>query len=102
LTAAAFKRTYTHNAITFCFLVTSEIPVPARQSRLLLFIEAVRSLCAYCSGGGYPTWCDIGFPYMTELFARAKSVFDLGKHRYAPLHLGDEISNLSAILLNTE
>jgi len=43
-----------------------------------------------------------GFPYMIELFARSESVFDNDPHGCRPLHLGDEISSLSAILLNND
>ena len=39
---------------------------------------------------------------MIELFARAESVFDEEAHICRPLHLGEEISSLSAILLNTD
>jgi len=43
-----------------------------------------------------------GFPYMIELFAKAESIFDSDAHGCRPLHLGDEISSLSAILLNND
>jgi hypothetical protein len=42
------------------------------------------------------------FPFMIELFARSESVFDDHTHGCRPLHLGDEISSLSAILLNND
>ena len=42
------------------------------------------------------------FPYMIELFARSESVFDNETHGCRPLHLGEEISSLSAILLNSD
>jgi len=42
------------------------------------------------------------YPYMIELFARAESVFDEEMYDCRPLHLGEEISSLSAILLNTD
>jgi len=42
------------------------------------------------------------FPYMIELFARSDSIFDNDTHECRPLHLGDEISSLSAILLNND
>ena len=42
------------------------------------------------------------FPYMVELFAKSDSVFDKDSYDCRPLHLGDEISSLSAILLNSD
>ena len=42
------------------------------------------------------------YPYMIELFARSDSVFDNETLGCRPLHLGDEISSLSAILLNND
>ena len=42
------------------------------------------------------------FPFMIELFARAESVFNEEALICRSLHLGDEISSLSAILLNTD
>jgi hypothetical protein len=41
-----------------------------------------------------------GFPFMIELFARSELVFDSDKYDCRPLYLGEEISSLSAILLN--
>ncbi|MCL1873183.1 MAG: hypothetical protein FWF85_03610 [Clostridiales bacterium] len=43
-----------------------------------------------------------GFPFMIELFTRSESAFDDHSHGCRPLHLGDEISSLSAILLNND
>jgi hypothetical protein len=43
-----------------------------------------------------------GFPFMIELFARAESVFDDDASGCRPLHIADEISSLSAILLNND
>jgi len=43
-----------------------------------------------------------GFPFMIELFARSDSVFDRDNYDCRPLHLGEEISSLSAILLNAD
>jgi len=43
-----------------------------------------------------------GFPFMVELFARSDSIFDSGSHGCRPLHLGDEIASISAILLNND
>jgi len=42
------------------------------------------------------------FPYMIELFAKSDSVFDENSYDCRPLYLGDEISSLSAILLNND
>ncbi|MCL1982698.1 MAG: hypothetical protein FWG53_06415 [Clostridiales bacterium] len=42
------------------------------------------------------------YPYMIELFARAASVFDEEMYDCRSLYLGEEISSLSAILLNTD
>jgi len=39
---------------------------------------------------------------MIELFSRSDSVFDDDKYDCRPLHLGDEVSSLSAILLNND
>jgi hypothetical protein len=43
-----------------------------------------------------------GFPFMIELFARSEPIFDSDKYNCRPLHLGEEISSLSAILLNSD
>ena len=43
-----------------------------------------------------------GFPFMIELFARSESVFDNDVYDCRPLYLGEEISSLSAILLNSD
>ena len=43
-----------------------------------------------------------GFPHMIELFARSESVFDRSRYECRPLHFGEEISSLSAILLNAD
>ena len=43
-----------------------------------------------------------GFPFMIELFARSDSLLDDNSHVCRPLHFGEEISSLSAILLNTD
>ena len=42
------------------------------------------------------------FPFMIELFARSESVFDNDAYVCRPLFLGEEISSLSAILLNND
>jgi len=42
------------------------------------------------------------FPFMIELFARSESVFDKTTNGCRLLHLGDEVSSLSAILLNND
>ena len=43
-----------------------------------------------------------GFPYMIELFSKSESVFDNEARGCIPIHIGDEISSLSAILLNND
>ena len=43
-----------------------------------------------------------GFPFMIELFSRSDSVFDRNSFDFRPLHLGEEVSSLSAILLNAD
>ena len=45
---------------------------------------------------------DPGYPFMIELFARSESVIDNDAHGCRPLHLGDEVSSLSAILLSSD
>ena len=42
------------------------------------------------------------FPYMIELFARSNAVLDNENHGCRRLHLDEEMSSLSAILLNSE
>ena len=42
------------------------------------------------------------FPYMIELFAKSESIFENNNYDCRPLHLGEEISSLSAILLNND
>jgi hypothetical protein len=43
-----------------------------------------------------------GFPFMIELFAKSESLFDNDSYNCRPLHFEDEISSLSAILLNSD
>ena len=42
------------------------------------------------------------FPYMIELFAKSESIFDKDVHGCRPIHLGDEVTSFSAILLDDE
>lgn len=42
------------------------------------------------------------FPFMIELFTRTDAVFDDSDHGCVPIHLGEEISSLSAILMNDD
>ncbi len=42
------------------------------------------------------------YPYMIELFSKTEISFDEAEHRCIPIHLGEEISSLSAILLNSK
>ena len=41
------------------------------------------------------------FPYMIELFSKSENILDSEGHDCIPLHLDDDISSLSAILLNS-
>lgn len=44
----------------------------------------------------------VRFPFMIELFTRVDAVFDDNDHGCVPIHLGEEISSLSAILMNED
>ena len=108
-----------------CDIVFNEANLPFRGTRdfdIVLIVEALtpefgRQFWDFIKAGGYENRLKssgapqfyrftkpktIGFPFMIELFARAESVLDDGAYDCRPLHLGDEISSLSAILLNSD
>lgn len=108
-----------------CDLVLGEADLPFRATKdldMVLIVEALtpefgRRFWEFIGEGGYENRAKSngspqfyrfdkpkipGFPYMIELFARAESIFDSGEHGCMPLHMGDEISSLSAILLNSD
>ena len=108
-----------------CDIVLQEADVPFRATRdmdMVLIIEALTPgfgirFWDFIRAGGYenraksngrpqlyrfdkPTRPD--FPYMIELFARSESMLDNESNVCRPLHIGEEISSLSAILLNND
>jgi len=120
-----FKDQYVLIGGAACDLVLSEADLSFRATKdldVVLIVEALtpefgRRFWEFVRAGGYenrakstgspqffrfdkPKISD--FPYMIELFARAESMLGDDKHTCRPLHLGDELSSLSAILLNSE
>ena len=108
-----------------CDIVFQEANLPFRATKdldMVLIIEALtpefgRRFWDFVKAGGYenkvksngkpqfyrfnkPQTPD--YPYMIELFARSESIFENDSSDCRPLHLGDEISSLSAILLNSD
>ena len=108
-----------------CDIVFQEANLPFRATKdldMVLIIEALtpefgRRFWNFVKAGGYenkvksngkpqfyrfnkPQTPD--YPYMIELFARSESIFENDSSECRPLHLGDEISSLSAILLNSD
>ena len=108
-----------------CDIIFSEAELPFRATRdfdMVLIVEALtpgfgKRFWDFIMAGGYENRARgngspqfyrfdkpkaVDFPYMIELFARAESVFDDDFRGCRPLHLGEEISSLSAILLNSD
>ena len=108
-----------------CDIVFNEADLPFRATKdldIVLIIEALtpefgRRFWDFIREGGYENRVKSNgtpqfyrfdkpkipdFPYMLELFAKSDSVFDTDSYDCRPLHLGDEISSLSAILLNSD
>ena len=106
-----------------CDIVFQEAGLPFRATKdldMVLIIEALtpefgKRFWDFVKAGGYenrakstgipqfyrfdkPKMPD--FPYMIELFAKSEFVFENDIYDCRPLHLGEEISSLSAILLN--
>ena len=108
-----------------CDIVFSEAALPFRATKdidMVLIVEALtpefgQRFWDFISAGGYENRAksndipqfyrfdkpkESGYPYMIELFARSESLLDEDRYVCRPLHLGDEISSLSAILLNRD
>lgn len=108
-----------------CDLVFEDANIPFRATKdldLVLMIEALtpafgRRFWEFIRTGGYENRArsdgspklyrfehpkNPDYPYMIEIFARADSVFADEETGLAPLPLGDDISSLSAILLNQD
>jgi hypothetical protein len=110
---------------TACDIVFEEADLPFRATKdldMVLIIEALtpefgRRFWEFVGAGGYENRAKStgapqfyrfdkpktpGYPYMIELFARSDSVFDNDVYDCRPIPLGEEISSLSAILLNSD
>jgi hypothetical protein len=108
-----------------CDIVFNEADLPFRATKdldIVLIIEALtpefgRRFWDFSREGGYENRVKSNgipqfyrfdkpkipdFPYMIELFAKSDSIFYTDSYDCRPLHLGDEISSLSAILLNSD
>jgi len=108
-----------------CDIVFNEVNAefrPTRDFDVVLIVEALtpefgKRLWEFIEEGGYenrlksdgsaqfyrfdkPKSPD--FPFMIELFARTESVFDDDPHTCRRISLGDELTSLSAILLNSD
>jgi len=108
-----------------CDIIFHEANLPFRATKdldMVLIIEALtpefgKRFWDFIKSGGYENRVksngmpqfyrfdkpkSLDFPYMIELFARSDSVFDNENYGCRPLHLGEEISSLSAILMNQD
>jgi hypothetical protein len=109
-----------------CDLLMTEAELDFRQTRdidMVLIVEALTNEFAaefwqFIKEGGYEAWtrkdgCPMfyrfmnptasGYPYMIELFSRPENIIAFSdKSHLIPLHIDDEISSLSAILLNED
>jgi len=108
-----------------CDIVFQEADLPFRATKdldMVLIIEALtpefgKRFWEFVRTGGYENRAKSSgvpqfyrfdkpktpdFPFMIELFARSESIFENDTYDCRPLHIGEEISSLSAILLNTE
>lgn len=108
-----------------CDIILSDLDMPFRATKdfdMVLILEAItpefgRQFWSFVNVGGYtnraknngkpqfyrfdkPTNPD--FPFMIELFARSESVLTDDEHTCRPLHIDEELSSLSAILLNSD
>lgn len=125
----AFFRDYQEHYVLIggaaCDLIFEEAAVDFRATKdldLVLIVEALtpefgKKFWEFIYAGGYQNRVksngspqfyrfdkpvDHSYPFMIELFARTESVFDNDSRGCVPLHISDEISSLSAILLNEE
>lgn len=109
-----------------CDLLLSDAGIDFRQTRdmdMVLIVEALSNdflnrFWKFIHDGGYEVWTrrdgkpmfyrfvkpkQTGFPYMIELFSRPGNTFDFSiKGHLFPLYFDDDISSLSAILLNDD
>jgi len=111
---------------TACTLLFEDAGVPSRATKdfdMVLIVEALtpefgRVFWQFIQDGQYENRAKsnglpqffrfdkpkiIGFPFMIELFSRTEFVLEsIEQNGLVPLHLDDEISSLSAILLNED
>ena len=123
---ANYKEQYVVIGGTACEMLLSEEALDFRLTRdidMVLIVEALTSDFAaafweFIDKGGYEPWTRKdgepkfyrfvkptapGYPYMIELFARPGNDVDFEYHGHLmPLHIDDDISSLSAILLNDD
>lgn len=108
-----------------CDMIFEEADIPFRATRDLDIVLVVEALTAefgtrfweFIHDGGYENRAKSNgspqfyrfsnpkseeYPFMLELFAKSESIFSNTTQVYRPLSLGDEISSLSAILLNDD
>ena len=119
-----YEDCYTIIGGTACDILMSEAYVPFRATKdidMILISEArdkefVRLLWEFLQDGGYRfgwksseevhfyrfTEPKAGFPAMIELFSRKPNYIGEVPSRIVPIHISDEISSLSAILLNDD
>lgn len=120
-----FKDQYVLIGGVACDLVFEEVNLTFRATRdfdMVLVAEALtpefgNQFWRFINEGGYenrvksngkPQYYRFGkpksseFPFMIELFARSESIFVDDKYDCRPIHIGEEISSLSAILLNDD
>lgn len=108
-----------------CDIVMGQADIQFRATKdfdMVLVVEALtpafgRRFWDFITDGSYENRCKsdgtpqfyrfdkpktLGFPYMIELFSKSESVFDTEMHGCRTLHLGESLSSLSAILLNSD
>ena len=120
-----FKDQYVIIGGAACDIVFEEVNMSFRATKdidMVLIIEALtpefgRRFWDFIDAGGYENRAksngtpqfyrfdkpkEHDFPHMIELFARSESTFYDDAHDCRPLHLGEEVSSLSAILLSSD
>lgn len=123
---AKYSEQYVLIGGTACNLLLEDAGVPARVTKdldVVLIVEALtpefgRAFWQFIQEGQYENRAKSNgspqffrfdkpktqeFPFMIELFSRTETILSsMEQTRLVPLHMGDEISSLSAILLNED
>jgi len=120
-----FKEHYVLIGGVACDIIFDEADMPFRATKdfdMVLIVEALtpefgKQFWSFIADGGYqnraksngspqfyrfdkPT--NPNYPFMIELFARSEDLIEDENHLCQPLHIGEDVSSLSAILLNND